>query len=259
MAAPTLPYDPSPRPPRNLKKPKQTPLSEEPLFLFRRYALAEALNSKYEADELIAAMSPGFFRSFGSATPDIMVRWSPNTLSLRPRNQTLPKADTERQYGRHANAKNYFRMRQNGHDDQPLSDLMRAERRDILRAAALDVITPYLAPRCSSGCAKTNAARAAFLSPATIAASTAFTALRIRLARMRLTAVRRVVCRILFSADLWVAIADLCFRSTSEPDCREAALIAVARAMRQGACDDGVQRLRKFGLRFSTNANMPSF
>jgi len=55
-----------------------------------------------------------------------------------------------------------------------------------------------------------------------------------RLARTRLTAVRRVVCRILFSADLWVAIADLCFRSLCEPDCKEAALIAAAQAMRQG-------------------------
>src|SRR6185437_15628346 len=246
-------------PPKEPKKRERAPLSEEAFFLFRRYPLDATLNSKCEAGALIAVMSAGFFRSFGSATPDIMVRRSPKHLSLRRRNQTLPKADTERQYGRHANAKIYFRMRQNGHGDQSLSDLMRADSREILRAAALDVITPCLAPRCSSGCATTNAARAAFLSPAASAVSTAFTALRMRLARTRLTAVRRVVCRILFSADLWVAMAGLRFHLSCELDCREAALIAAARATRQGARGSGVQRLRKFGLRFSTNANIPSF
>src|SRR5437764_9969939 len=82
------------------------------------------------------------------------------------------------------------------------SALMRAERRDSLRATVFRCITPFVVARCNSGSARRNADCAAFLSPVSIALSTFLTKVRTRLNRERLVAVRFSVCRRRFSADL---------------------------------------------------------
>ena len=84
--------------------------------------------------------------------------------------------------------------------------LMRAARRDNLRDTVFLWRTPLVIARCSSGCAKRRAEVAVSLSPVAIAASTFLTKVRTRLTRARLMAVRLAVCRIRFSADLWLAI-----------------------------------------------------
>jgi hypothetical protein len=78
---------------------------------------------------------------------------------------------------------------------------MRAESRDNLRATVFRCSTPLSAPLCSSGCATAKAARAYPLSRAAMAVSTFLTKVRMRLKRERLTAVRRAVWRMRFSAE----------------------------------------------------------
>src|SRR5690606_21461301 len=80
--------------------------------------------------------------------------------------------------------------------------LTRAFRRDSLREAVRFFTTPLLTLRSSSGCAALRAACAAVLSPVAIATSTFFTELRTLLRRERFTAVRFLVWRARFSADL---------------------------------------------------------
>src|SRR5205814_9929920 len=80
--------------------------------------------------------------------------------------------------------------------------LMRALRRDTRRAAAFLAITRLAPLRWMSGCAARNAATAAFLSPVAIASSTFLIEPRTRLRRLPFTAVRRLVWRARFSADL---------------------------------------------------------
>src|ERR1051326_5295335 len=89
------------------------------------------------------------------------------------------------------------------------SALIRAARRDSLRATVFLCITPFVVARCSSGCATLKADCAAVLSPVSIALSTFLTKVRTRLNRERLVAVRFSVCRRRFSADLWCGIGSL--------------------------------------------------
>src|SRR5207248_4569458 len=89
------------------------------------------------------------------------------------------------------------------------SALMRAARRDSLRATVFLCITPFVVARCSSGCATLKADCAVALSPVSIALSTFLTNVRTRLKRERLTTVRFSVCRRRFSADLWCGIGSL--------------------------------------------------
>src|SRR5260370_31548934 len=73
------------------------------------------------------------------------------------------------------------------------SALILVLKRDSLRAAVFLWTTPLPTLRCSSGCASAKAARAASLSPLSIAVSTFFMKVRRRDTRARLTAVRRSV------------------------------------------------------------------
>jgi hypothetical protein len=83
---------------------------------------------------------------------------------------------------------------------------MRAASRDNFRETVFLWSTPLVIARCSSGCASRNADCAAVLSPVAIAVSTFLTKVRTRLVRARLIAVRLAVCRMRFSADLWLAM-----------------------------------------------------
>lgn len=89
----------------------------------------------------------------------------------------------------------------------PAIALIRADMRDRRRATVLRWIRPRLAPRISSGCAARNADRASAWSPLAIASSTLRRKVLIRLMRIRLTSVRRSICRILFFAEAWCAIS----------------------------------------------------
>ena len=85
---------------------------------------------------------------------------------------------------------------------QAAKALMRADKRESLRAAALLCTTPLLVPRINSGVTFLKAATAAALSPAAIADSSALTAVRIRFRREWLRAWARVFRRMRFRADL---------------------------------------------------------
>src|SRR5947199_6562671 len=102
------------------------------------------------------------------------------------------------------------------------SALMRAARRDSLRATVFLCITPFVVARCSSGCATLKADCAVALSPVSIALSTFLTNVRTRLKRERLTTVRFSVCRRRFSADLWCDIGSLQIRREASSADREA-------------------------------------
>ena len=91
---------------------------------------------------------------------------------------------------------------------------MRADRRDTLRAAVFFLRTPLVTPRMISGCAACRAACAALLSPVAMVSSTFFTHVRMRLRRLRFTAVCRSVCRTRFFAE---AIFAMIFPSSPEP------------------------------------------
>src|ERR1700744_1928806 len=84
--------------------------------------------------------------------------------------------------------------------------LIRADKRDSLRATVLAWMTPLPFARCISGWATCSADCAAALSPLAIASSTFFTKVRIRAFRAWLRAVRVVVCRMRFRADAVFAI-----------------------------------------------------
>src|SRR6266566_389932 len=75
------------------------------------------------------------------------------------------------------------------------SALMRAARRDSLRATVFLCSTPLVVARCNSGWATRKADCASSLSPVAIAVSTFLTKVRTRLSRERLIAVRFSVCR----------------------------------------------------------------
>jgi len=84
--------------------------------------------------------------------------------------------------------------------------LIRAERRDNLRAAVFRCKTPLCTPRIISGCASRKAASAWSLFPSAMAVSTFLTNVRIRPTRVRFTMVLFRVCRIRFFADALFAI-----------------------------------------------------
>src|SRR4051812_26048076 len=84
---------------------------------------------------------------------------------------------------------------------------MRADNRLILRDAVPSLTTPLLTPCISSGWASLSAVIAAFRLPEAMAASTFFSEARMTLLRLRFTSVRVVVCRMRFSADLWLAMS----------------------------------------------------
>jgi len=86
------------------------------------------------------------------------------------------------------------------------SALIRAERRDSLRATVLAWMTPLPDARCSSGCAARSAAEADDLSPLAIAVSTFLTKVRMRDLRAWLRAVRVKVWRMRFRADAVLAM-----------------------------------------------------
>ncbi len=86
------------------------------------------------------------------------------------------------------------------------SALIRAERRESLRATVLAWITPLPDARCISGCAARRASAAAVLSPLASAVSTFLTKVLMRDLRAWLRAVRVTVWRMRLRADAVLAM-----------------------------------------------------
>src|ERR1700692_1140239 len=107
--------------------------------------------------------------------------------------------------------------------DQVLdSALIRADRREILRAIVLACTTPLVAARCISGCALRRASAATDLSPPAIAISTFLMKVRIRDLRAWLRSVRRSVWRMRLRAEAVLAMGALqsargCVRRMTRP------------------------------------------
>src|SRR4051812_36003814 len=83
---------------------------------------------------------------------------------------------------------------------------MRLARRDTFRDAEFLCTMPFWAARISSGCAARSASAAAPRSPDAIASSTLRTKVRMRLRRPRFTMVRVAILRVIFLADLVLAM-----------------------------------------------------
>ena len=95
--------------------------------------------------------------------------------------------------------------------------LMRADRRDSLRATVFAWVTPLPAARCISGCAARSASVAPALSPPASAASTFLTKVRMRDLRAAFCTVRRLVCRMRLRADAVLAIGPVRSFNTKIP------------------------------------------